>query len=60
MAKEETAVPAVLTIREAAEQLRMSYTCVWMAVRSGEIPSVRVGRIFRIFRDDIVPPRKAA
>lgn len=33
----------LLTIREVAEHLRISYNSAWLLVRAGKIPSVRVG-----------------
>ena len=42
--------PAVLTVEEAAELLKVSRGKAYEAVRAGEIPSVRVGRCIRIPR----------
>jgi len=40
----------VLTVEEAAEILKVSRGTAYEAVRTGEIPSVRVGRCIRIPR----------
>ena len=41
---------AVLTVEEAAHLLRIGRSAAYAAVRTGEIPSVRVGRTLRIPR----------
>lgn len=38
----------VLTVEEAAKLLRIGRAAAYAAVRSGEIPSVRVGRFIRV------------
>ncbi len=43
--------PAVLTVTEAAELLRLARNTVYAAAARGEIPSVRVGRRLLIPRD---------
>jgi excisionase family DNA binding protein len=42
--------PDVLTVDEAAALLRISRGKAYEAVRTGEVPSVRVGRCIRIPR----------
>lgn len=37
-------LPDVLTIREAAELLRLGTNSVYEAARRGELPSIRIGR----------------
>lgn len=37
-------LPDVLTVREAAELLRLGTNSVYEAARRGELPSVRIGR----------------
>ena len=43
-------LPVVLTVEEAAKALRISRGAAYEAVRTGEIPSVRLGRTIRIPR----------
>jgi excisionase family DNA binding protein len=43
-------LPAVLTVEEAARALRIGRTTAYEAVRTGAIPSVRIGRTLRISR----------
>jgi excisionase family DNA binding protein len=38
----------MLTVQEVADTLRVGYIKAWKMIRSGEIPSVRVGRKYRI------------
>ena len=45
-----TAEPQFLTVREAADHLRISVTKAYQLVASGEIPAVRVGGQYRIPR----------
>ncbi len=40
----------VLTVPEAATFLRVGRTAAYEAIRSGEIPSVRIGRSIRVPR----------
>lgn len=40
--------PRFLTVAEVAELMRVSRMTVYRMVHSGEIPSVRVGRSFRV------------
>lgn len=42
--------PATLTVAEYAQLARASKDAVYDAVRRGDIPSVRVGRLIRIPR----------
>jgi len=41
----------LLTVEEAAERLRVGRTKVYALIRSGEIPSVQIGRLRRIHVD---------
>ena len=43
----------VLTVKEAAEQLRTSRQQVRKMLQSGELPAVKVGREWRILRESI-------
>jgi excisionase family DNA binding protein len=42
-----------LTINEVADQLRVGRTTVYRLVRSGELPSFRIGRSRRISLDSL-------
>lgn len=42
-----------LTVREVAERLRLSKMTVYRLMESGEMPSLRVGRSFRIPAQDL-------
>lgn len=44
------AAPAVLTVEEAAKELRIGRSAAYAAVRRGELPVIRVGRILRVPR----------
>jgi excisionase family DNA binding protein len=39
---------ALLTVEEAAERLRLGRTFVYRLIRSGELESVKVGRLRRV------------
>lgn len=43
----------LLTVAEAAEQLGIGRTTAWNLVRSGELESVRIGRLRRIHVDAV-------
>lgn len=43
-------LPLVLTVEEVAKVLRISRGSAYEAVRTGAIPSVRVGRVIRVPR----------
>lgn len=43
----------LLSISDAAEILGVEYKTVYRLVRTGEIPAGRVGRIYRIKREDL-------
>lgn len=42
--------PALLTVREAAEMLRVGRNLAYELVQRGELPALRVGRAIRIPR----------
>lgn len=43
-------LPLVLTIEEAARELRIGRTAAYEAARRGELPAVRIGRSLRVPR----------
>ena len=47
-------LPPILTVQEAAAYLRIGRTATYEAVRTGAIPSVRLGRLVRIPRDALL------
>jgi excisionase family DNA binding protein len=47
-------LPAVLTVPEAAELLRIGRGAAYEAIRRGDIPSIRIGRSLRVPRCQIV------
>ena len=44
----EVDAPTLLTVSEVAEKLRVSKMTVYRMVHAGDLPSIRVGRSFRI------------
>lgn len=40
-----------LTVPEVAEELRISERSVWNLIRTGELPSIKVGGTRRVVRD---------
>jgi excisionase family DNA binding protein len=43
-------LPAVLTIEEAAAELRIGRTAAYQAARRGELPVIKIGRTLRVPR----------
>ena len=43
--------PAVLTVHEVAEYLRISEAKVYRLAREGELPVIRIGKTWRFRRD---------
>jgi excisionase family DNA binding protein len=43
----------LLTAQEVADLLRVSSMTVYRLIRNGELPAVRVGRSYRVRRDDL-------
>jgi excisionase family DNA binding protein len=41
-------LPTVLTIEEAAELLRIGRTAAYSAARSGDLPTIKIGRTLRV------------
>ena len=42
--------PAVMSVDEAAEILGVSRNCAYEAVKRGEIPTLRIGRLIKVLR----------
>jgi excisionase family DNA binding protein len=43
----------LLTVAEVAEMLRVSNMTVYRLLKAGELPSVRIGKSFRVREDDL-------
>jgi excisionase family DNA binding protein len=50
MQAQTDSLPAILTVEEAARFLRIGRSAAYEGVRTGAIPSVRVGKLYRIPR----------
>jgi excisionase family DNA binding protein len=50
MVKSVTELPLVLTVQQVQEVLNVSKTTAYELVHTGAIPSVRIGRTFRVTR----------
>lgn len=48
-----TATEELLTVEQVQEFLKVGRTFAYSIVRSGELPSYRVGRLLRIRRQDV-------
>ena len=53
MDQSEERATGFLTVNEVATRLRVSNMTVYRLVSSGELPSVRVGRLVRLRTDDV-------
>ena len=42
-----------LTVAEVAELIRVSTMTVYRLIKAGELPTVRVGKSYRIWEDDV-------
>ena len=42
-----------LSLEEVAELLSVNYQLVYRLVRAGELPAVRLGRVYRVDRNDL-------
>lgn len=51
--EQQTTLTLLLTVREAADVLRVSERTLWSLTNSGELPSVRVGRSVRYDQNDL-------
>ena len=47
-------LPNVLTVPEVASYLRIGRTTAYELAKNGEIPSLKIGRQIRVFRDDLL------
>ena len=47
-------LPMILRVSEVAEVLRVDPDTVYSMVRRGELPVIRVGRVFRFSRDQLM------
>ena len=45
--------PAIMTVKDVADYLRMSEAKIYRLVRNGELPVVRIGKTWR-FRKDLL------
>ncbi|CAN5462085.1 hypothetical protein BH20ACT21_BH20ACT21_00020 [soil metagenome] len=52
-------LPAVLTVEEVARLLRVGRTACYSAIRSGELPSIRLGRAIRVPKHALADMLKA-
>jgi excisionase family DNA binding protein len=50
---DERPQPPFLTVAEVARYLRVSETTVWRWCTSGKLPAFRIGRSWRVRRDDL-------
>ena len=46
--------PAILTVPGMAQVLRIGRNKAYQLVRDGDIPSIKLGRDIRIYRDDLL------
>ena len=47
-------IPVMMTVEEFGKLMRVSRNTVYAFVREGLVPTVKVGRQFRIYRGDIL------
>lgn len=52
--KSVNSYPQVMTVPEMADMLRIGRNTAYRLVRDGDVPSVKVGRQVRVFRDDVI------
>ncbi len=45
--------PGLLTVQEAAQELRLGYRCCLAAIKRGQIPAVRLGKAYRLRAEDV-------
>lgn len=46
-------MPEYMSLEEVAEMLGVTYQLIYRLVRSGEIPAVRLGKLYRVSRADL-------
>lgn len=42
------------TCEELAEKYKVKIRTVWSWVRSGKLPAVKIGRLYRVYESDVV------
>ncbi len=45
--------PGLLTVQEAAHELRLGYRGCLAAIKRGQIPAVRLGKAYRLRAEDV-------
>lgn len=53
--RDTEALPRFLTPEEVADLLRVSRRTVYNWLRSGQLPAIRIGKVWRVRREDIDP-----
>lgn len=48
-----TELKAMMTLEEVADFLNVNYQLVYRLVRSGDLTAVRIGRVYRVTREDL-------
>lgn len=51
--KDDTGTPEFLTVAEVAHYLRVGKSTVWRWIGSGQLPAFRIGRGWRVRRQDL-------
>ena len=46
--------PEVLTVKEAREILRISMNSMYHILQSGELKSIKIGRIYKIKKENVI------
>ena len=52
-------IPVMMTVEEFGRLMRISRNSAYAFVRSGLVPTVKVGRLIRIYRGDVLKLRDA-
>ena len=53
-------LPQFLTPEEVADLLRVSRRTVYNWLRAGQLPAIRIGKVWRIRREDLDPQHSRA